>query len=48
MLNDQQEIIRQNEECIEVIDGNNIVNAAYKIERYENFIVDPKESVNIK
>jgi len=48
IYNDKQEIIRQNEECIEIIDGNKIINPSYKIERYENFIIDPKESVNIK
>lgn len=48
ITNDKQEIIRQNEECVEVIDWNTIVIPSYKIERYENFTIDPKESTNTK
>ena len=33
--------------CVEIIDGNEIINPAYKVERYQNFTIDPKESVNI-
>ncbi len=45
---ENQDILRQNEECVEIIDGNEIINPAYKVERYQNFTIDPKESVNIK
>ncbi|HKL44223.1 MAG TPA: PKD domain-containing protein [Candidatus Absconditabacterales bacterium] len=48
VTNDQQQIIRQNEECIEIINGEEIKHPAYKIERYENLTIDPSESVNIK
>jgi hypothetical protein len=43
-----QDILRQNEECVEIINGNEVINPAYKVERYQNFTIDPKESVNIK
>jgi len=45
---EKQDILRQNDECIEIVDGNEIVNPAYKVERYQNITIDPKESVNIK
>lgn len=48
VLNNNQEILKQNEECIEIIDWERIVHPSYKIERYESFTIDPKESVNIK
>jgi PKD repeat protein len=48
VLNNQQEILKQNEECAEIIDGQIKKHPAYKIERYQNFTIDPKESVNIK
>lgn len=48
VTNDQQQIIRQNEECIEIINWEEIKHPAYKIERYENLTIDPSESVNIK
>ncbi len=48
VLGTNQDILRQNEECIEVIDWNTIVNPAYKVERYQNFSIDTKDSVNIK
>lgn len=43
-----QQIIRQNEECTEVIDWQQVIHPAYKVERYENFAIDPSDSVNIK
>ena len=43
-----QDILRQNEECIEIISWSNIINPAYKLERYQDFTVDPKDSINIK
>ena len=45
---ENQDILRQNEECLEIINGNEIVNPAYKVERYQTFTIDPKESVNAK
>ncbi len=48
ITNGQQQIIRQNEECVEVIDEKQITHPSYKIERYENFNVDPKDSTNVK
>ena len=48
VTNAQQQIIRQNEECVEIIDGQEIIHPSYKIERYENLNIDPKESTNVK
>lgn len=43
-----QDILRQNEECVEMVHWTTTTNPAYKIERYQNFTIDPKASVNIK
>lgn len=46
--NSQQQIIRQNEECIEYDGDTKITHPSYKIERYQDFTIDPSQSVNIK
>jgi hypothetical protein len=48
ITNTEQQIIRQNEECVEYDNDQKIIHPSYKIERYEDFTVDPSESVNIK
>ncbi len=48
ITNNKQQIIRQNEECREIINNEDVIHHAYKIERYQKLTVDPSESVNIK
>lgn len=43
-----QDIFKQNEECLVNIDWEQTVVNAYKVERYQNFTIDTKDSVNVR
>ncbi len=46
--NQANEIIKENEECIEKTELENVVHPAYKVTRYNQITIDPSDSVNTK
>lgn len=48
LRNSSSEIIKQKDECIEKTSQWDVVHPAYKVTRYSQFTIDPRDSVNTK